>query len=81
MKRKSNHKKAKKEEVEVKEVGTFNDFLIMEKEKKDNDDSNDLSFLKDWINLENPFSDKSKNKSKKSRFCDLFKEIEKEEKE
>jgi hypothetical protein len=53
----------------VKEVGTFNDFLIMEKEKKDNDNSNDLSFLKDWINLENPFSDKSKNKSKNHAFA------------
>ena len=73
MKKKSNTKKNKKEEIEVKEIGTFNDFIIMEKEKKEINseinDSKDLSFLKDWINLENPFSEKAKlNKSKKSRF-------------
>jgi len=84
MKKKSNTKKNKKEEIEVKEIGTFNDFIIMEKEKKEINseinDSKDLSFLKDWINLENPFSEKAKlNKSKKSRFSDLFKEIEEEE--
>ena len=72
MKKKSNHQK----EVEMKEVGIFDDFIIMEKEKKDLDD---LSFLKEWINLENPFSKKAK--PKKSRFSDLFKEMEEEEKE
>ena len=103
MKGKSNHKKSKKKEKEkeisTKEVGVYDDFLIIEKEEdkketnlenknknstkedktqketKSKDDLNDLSFLKDWIFLENPFK---KPKPKKSRFLDLFKEIEEE---
>ena len=81
MKRKSNHKKNKKKEKEIltKEVGVYDDFLIIEKEGdkketnlenkninltkdgktqeeiKSKDDLNDLSFLKDWTLLENPF--------------------------
>ena len=102
MKRKSNHKKNKKKEKEIltKEVGVYDDFLIIEKEGdkketnlenknissikdgktqeeiKSKDDLNDLSFLKDWTLLENPFK---KPKPKKSRFSDLFKEIEEEQ--
>ena len=69
-------------EEDLKEIGIFEDFAIIEKEKvkKENKDSNDLSFLNDWIFLENPFSEKALlNKSKKSRFSDLFKEIQEEE--
>ena len=80
MKSKSNHKKNKKEEeVDVtKEIGVFNDFVIYEKKEpeKKKEEKNDLSFLDDWVMLENPFSEKtSKNKSKKSRFSDLFEQI------
>lgn len=102
MKIKSNYKKSKKKEKEIltKEVGVYNDFLIIEKEEdkketnlenknislikddkkqkeiKSKDDLNDLSFFKDWIFLDNPFK---KPKPKKSRFLDLFKEIEEEQ--
>ena len=84
MKKKSgkikNHKKEEKED-EIKEVGTFDDFIVMEKDNKEINISNDLSFLKDWTSLGDTFSEKLKlNKSKKSRFSDLFKEIEEEKK-
>ena len=106
MKKKSSHKK-KKNEKELKditkEVGVFDDFLIIEKKddkneikiekKKENilknndsgkeevpkDDLNDLSFLKDWILLENPFSIKNMKKPKESRFLNFFKKIEEED--
>ena len=85
MKRKSNHKKNKKqEEVDVtKEVGIFDDFIVMEKKdsEKKKEEKKDISFLDDWVMLENPFSEKtSKTKSKKSRFTDLFEQIKEEEK-
>ena len=85
MKLKSNHKKNKKqEEVDVtKEVGVFDDFIIMEKKEpeKKKEEKKDISFLDDWVMLENPFSEKtSKTKSKKSRFTDLFEQIKEEEK-
>ena len=103
MKIKFNHKKNKKAQKDItKEVGVFDDFLIIEKrdKKKDiifenkienlkkNKDSpkgeeikkeNDLSFLKDWILLENPFSEKYDKKPKKSRFLDFFKKIKEED--
>jgi hypothetical protein len=106
MKKKSSHKKKKnqKELQDItKEVGVFDDFLIIEKKddkkeitiekKKENilknndsgkeevkkDDLNDLSFLKDWILLENPFSNKNMKKPKESRFLNFFKKIEEEE--
>ena len=83
MKGKSNHKKNKKEEEipVVKEIGVFDDFIIIEKKEpeKKKEEKNDLSFLEDWVMLENPFSEKtSKNKSKKSRFSDLFEQIKEE---
>ena len=84
MKKKSGKKKKEKEEKEekegrVKEVGTFDEFIIMEKEKKDKNESIDLSFLNDWISLGDTFSEKLKlNKQKESRFSNLFKELEDE---
>ena len=86
MKIKSNHKKTKKEEKDItKEVGMFNDFVVVEKKEseKKKEKKNDLSFLDDWILLENPFSQKTskkKNQSKKSRFSDLFEQIKEDEK-
>ena len=85
MKRKSNHKKNKKleEEIDVtKEVGIFEDFVILDKkEPEKKKEKTDLSFLDDWVMLENPFSEKTiKTKSKKSRFTDLFEQIKEEEK-
>ena len=84
MKRKSNHKKNKKEEIDItKEVGIFDDFIVMEKKEseKKKEEKKDISFLDDWVMLENPFSEKtSKTKSKKSRFTDLFEQIKEEEK-
>jgi hypothetical protein len=87
MKKKSgkikNQKKEEKEEKEdqVKEVGTFDDFIVMEKDNKEINDPNDLSFLNEWTSLGDTFSEKLKlNKSKKSRFSDLFKEMEDEKK-
>ena len=85
MKKKSgkikNQKKEEKEEKEdqVKEVGTFDDFIVMEKDNKEINDPNDLSFLNEWTSLGDTFSEKLKiNKSKKSSFSDLFKEMEDE---
>jgi len=84
MKIKSNHKKNKKEEIDVtKEVGVFDDFIVMDKKEpeKKKEEKKDISFLDDWVMLENPFSEKtSKTKSKKSRFTDLFEQIKEEEK-
>ena len=75
-----NHKKEEKED-EIKEVGTFDDFIVMEKDNKEINDPNDLSFLNEWTSLGDTFSEKLKlNKSKKSRFSDLFKEMEDEKK-
>ena len=106
MKRKSNHKKNKNEkEIKdiTKEVGVFDDFLVIDKidnkkgteNKKENENTltnkeptkeeepkkelNDLSFLKDWILLENPFKNKN-NTKKESRFLDFFKKIEEDNK-
>jgi hypothetical protein len=107
MKRKSNHKKNKKdEEVKLIEKGTYNDFIVLDKEndiktenkedKKETNIQNNESLskdiktdkeiqskeedvnelLKDWIILDYPH----KKKAEKSRFEDLFKEIEKENK-
>ena len=84
MKKKSNNKKIKKKEKDIltKEVGTFDDFLIIEKEedkKETNLENIDLSSYKDWVFLDNPFKTQKK-KPEKSRFSDLFKEIEEETK-
>ena len=74
MHKKTGHKKNKKGEKEIatKEVGEYNDFVIIEKEEKKEKkyDLKDLLFFKDWIILE------KNDKQKKSRFSDLFKEIE-----
>ena len=79
-KKKSLHKK-KEEQVQTKEVGIFNDFLIIEKEKKKKKEKSPEKDQKkfsifnydDWIVFE-----KSNEKQTKSRFSDLFNEIEKE---
>ena len=68
MKKKSS--KAKEEQIQTKEVGIFDDFLIIEKDTftyklKNNDE---------WLVF-----DKVPNNKKKSRFSYLFKEIEKED--
>ena len=76
MKGKSTYNSNKKEKTKeiIKEVGSFNDFLIMEKEKKTKIiDINDLD-LKDWVQL--GYSNEPKrNNSDKSRFADFFNEI------
>ena len=87
MKKKSNHKKNKKIEEEIvdvtKEVGIFEDFVVLDKKEpeKKKEEKIDLSFLDDWVMLEKPFSEKTiKTKSKKSRFTDLFEQIKENEK-
>ena len=79
-KKKSLHKK-KEAQVQTKEVGIFNDFLIIEKEKEKkkekSPEKNQKKFsifnYDDWIVFEKP-----NEKQTKSRFSDLFNEIEKE---
>ena len=51
----------------------------LKKEEEPKNDINDLSFLKDWILLENPFSNKNNKKPQKSRFLDFFKKIAEED--
>ena len=59
-------------------MGVFDDFIIIDKIKLDKKiEKNNLSFLDDLIKQENIFFEK---RSKKSRFSDLFEQIEKEEK-
>lgn len=72
MHKKSGHKKNKKGEKEIatKEVGVYNEFLIIEKEEK----KEECLSYKDWIILE------KNDKPTKSRFSDLFKEIEESKK-
>ena len=80
MKSKSKNKNKRETEEVLKEVGTFNDFLVMEKEEKKpaKIDINDLK-LKGWVFLE-IYDEPKRNKSDKSRFADLFNEIEENDK-
>ena len=70
----SSKKSNGKDEHITKEIGTFHDFLVYEKEEKIKKKyyfkkfNNENPFLKDWLILE------SKPKTE-SRFTDLFKEI------
>ena len=82
MKRKSYQKK-KKEEIDITiEVGIFDDFIIIDKIEPDKkkEEKNDLYFLEDRAIVENIFFEKTKYKSKKSRFSDLFEQLKEEEK-
>ena len=54
--------------------------MIQEKKRyQKKNDLNDLSFLKEWILLENPFSNKDMKKPKESRFLNFYKKIEEED--
>ena len=74
-KKKSLHKK-KEEQVQTKEAGTFDDFLIIEKEKPPKKEQKKYTIFNydDWIVYEKD------EKQTKSRFSDLFDEMEKENK-
>ena len=67
MKKKSS--KAKEEQIQTKEVGIFDDFLIIEKDTF----TYKLKNYDEWLVF-----DKVPDNPKKSRFSDLFKEIEEE---
>ena len=67
MERKSNHKKLVKKEIDLDKKE------IIKKKEEDND----LHFIYYWILSENPFFEKKK--ITKSRFSELFEQIEKEE--
>ncbi len=87
MRRKTNKKKGKKKEekiIDLKETGSFDDFLIIDKDEKKEENKknepenksekdfniNEFFFFKDWIVFE----------KKESRFSDLFKQMKEEEK-
>ena len=71
LKKKKSISKKKEETVQIKEMGTFDDFLIIDKEEPPKKTT--IFNLDDWIILGKP-----DEKQTESRFSDLFKKIEEE---
>lgn len=83
--KKNKNKKNKEEKEEVtKEIGTYHDFVVLDKKDKEIKIEEiqadfDSPFLKDCLILSNPFKNENEPPKTQSRFSELFKEIKENE--